>query len=225
MSSADENAIEARRREMLAAIRTHARLCADYTGRKEISARVIEAMAKVPRHLFVPEPMRPFAYEDAPLPIGEGKTISQPFMVALTSDLVDCGAGDRVLEIGAGLGYQAAVLAELGADVYAVEIVPALADEAGRRLSEAGRASVRLRLGDGARGWPEAAPFDAIVVSAAARRIPEPLLAQLKPGGRMAIPVGDDDEQHLCLVEKDADGRVRERPLLPVRYSPFTVSC
>ncbi len=191
-------------------------------GLETPSEAVLEAMRRVPRPLFVPEAERDRAWEDRPLPIGHGQTISQPSVVALMTDLLDIRPGDRVLEIGTGSGYQAAVLAELGADVWSIEIVEPLAESARRRLESLGY-RVHLRHGDGYHGWPEAAPFDAIIVTAAASHVPPPLVAQLRPGGRMVIPVGGRFTlQYLMLVEKDADGGVTTRQLLPVIFVPLT---
>ncbi len=212
------------RQAMLASIVAHAAQSAHETGREEISDSVMNAMAAVPRHLFVPQEFEPLAYEDTPLPIGAGKTISQPFMVALATDLLDLQETDKVLEVGAGLGYQAAVLAELCDQVFAIEILSELATEAEKRLRAAGYDHVRIRTGDGARGWPEEAPFDKIMVSAAAAHLPAALLKQLKPGGRMAIPVGGENDQRLKLIEKRDDGDVTETEIIPVRYSRLTVS-
>lgn len=224
MADADDNDARSERQEMLKAIAAHARQCASETGRPELSDRVMAAMGRAPRHLFVPDDVRAYAYEDMPLPIGEGKTISQPFMVALATDLLDIAPSDKVLEVGAGLGYQAAVLAELSDHVYAVEILSELAEEAERRLRDAGYDKVRLRIGDGSRGWPEEAPFDKILVSAGATRMPKPLIDQLKEGGRMVIPAGDEESQMLRLVEKKSGGDLTERALIPVRYSLLTVA-
>lgn len=224
MADADNNDARSERQEMLKAIAAHARQCASETGRPELSDRVMAAMGRAPRHLFVPDDVRAYAYEDMPLPIGEGKTISQPFMVALATDLLDIAPSDKVLEVGAGLGYQAAVLAELSDHVYAVEILSELAEEAERRLRDAGYDKVRLRIGDGSRGWPEEAPFDKILVSAGATRMPAALIDQLKEGGRMVIPAGDEESQMLRLVEKKSGGDLNERALIPVRYSLLTVA-
>jgi protein-L-isoaspartate(D-aspartate) O-methyltransferase len=186
---------------------------------------VLDAMRRTPRHEFVPEHLRDLAYADRPLPIGYGQTISQPYIVALMTDLLRLPPGGRALEIGTGSGYQAAVLAALGHEVYTIEIVPALAEQAARRLSELGYDAVRVREGDGYFGWPEAAPFDGIVVTAASYQIPPPLIDQLKPGGRMVIPVGAAFlTQQLMLVEKLADGTVRTEALLPVVFVPLTRS-
>lgn len=212
------------RRAMLKAIAAHARQCAEETDRPSLSDRVMEAMRRAPRHLFVPDDVRVYAYEDMPLPIGAGKTISQPFMVALATDLLDIEPSDKVLEVGAGLGYQAAVLAELCDQVFAIELISELAEDAERRLKDAGYDKVRLRIGDGSRGWREEAPFHKILVSAAAKRVPDALLDQLSPGGRMIIPAGEEDAQMLRLIEKDESGDVNERPLIPVRYSLLTIA-
>jgi protein-L-isoaspartate(D-aspartate) O-methyltransferase len=186
---------------------------------------VLAAMRRTPRHAFVPTHLHNLAYADRPLPIGYGQTISQPYIVALMTDLLRLEPGGRALEIGTGSGYQAAVLAELGHEVYTIEIVPALAEQATQRLSEAGYDKVRVREGDGYFGWPDAAPFDGIVVTAATQQIPPPLMEQLKPGGRMVIPVGAAFmTQQLMLVEKQADGTVRTEALLPVLFVPLTRS-
>ena len=186
---------------------------------------VLDAMRRTPRHAFVPADLRDLAYADRPLPIGYGQTISQPYIVALMTDLLRLPPGGRVLEIGTGSGYQAAVLAELGHDVYTIEIVPALAQQAAKRLSELGYDRVHVREGDGYFGWPDAAPFDGIVVTAASQQIPPPLVEQLKPSGRMVIPIGAAFlTQQLILVEKLADGTVRTEALLPVSFVPLTRS-
>ncbi len=182
----------------------------------------LNAMRRVPRHRFVPENQRRFAYEDRPLPIGYGQTISQPYIVAYMTAIVGIDADAKVLEIGAGSGYQAAVLAEITEQVYTIEIVPELARWAEARLKAAGYDQVKVKEADGYHGWAEHGPFDAIVVTAAAPHIPPPLLAQLKDGGRMIIPVGSPYlTQQLVLVEKEGD-RVRTRNLMPVRFVPFT---
>jgi protein-L-isoaspartate(D-aspartate) O-methyltransferase len=173
--------------------------------------RVLAAMGRVPRERFVPGNLRRCAYGDHPLAIGEGQTISQPYMVALMTELLDPCDTDRVLEVGTGSGYQTAILAELAAEVFTVERIPRLAEEARRRLEALGVENVRFRCGDGTAGWPEEAPFDRIIVTAAAPRLVEPLLDQLAPGGRLVIPVGGRYFQTLQLVEKDRDGTVRTR--------------
>jgi len=182
--------------------------------------RVLTAMREVPRHLFVPREMWASAYDDRPLPIGEGQTISQPYIVGLMSELLGVGPGDRVLEIGTGSGYQAAVLAAMGCEVYSIEIRESLARSAQERLEAAGYPDVHLRVGDGYQGWEEAAPFAGIIVTAAPERIPEPLLEQLTLGGRMVIPVGDF-YQTLKVLTRQEDG-VSERPVIPVRFVPMT---
>ena len=181
----------------------------------------LAAMRKVPRHLFVPGEFRAEAYDDHPLPIGHGQTISQPYIVACMTEQIAPTRGTRVLEIGTGSGYQAAVLAEICAEVFTIEIIPELASQAATVLRELGYKNVRTRTGDGWKGWPEAAPFDAIIVTAAAETIPPPLLDQLKEDGRMIIPLGPDGgAQDLVLVTKHG-GKVHHRPLIPVRFVPF----
>jgi len=187
-----------------------------------ISDRVLAAMAAVERHKFVPPPLRALAYENRPLPIGHGQTISQPYIVALMTDLLGVGEGDAVFEVGTGSGYQAAVLAALGVRVHSVELIKALAAEAEARLKALNYESVTVRWADGYHGDPAQAPFDGIIVTAAASHIPPPLVAQLKPGGRMVIPVGPKFmAQQLVMVVKAADGTVTTRRLLPVAFVPF----
>jgi protein-L-isoaspartate(D-aspartate) O-methyltransferase len=183
----------------------------------------LRAMRTVPRHRFVPPSLRALAYEDRPLPIGSGQTISQPYIVAVMTEQLRLTHRSRVLEVGTGSGYQAAVLAEIAAEVYTIEIVAPLADSAKLRLARLGYGRVHTRTGDGYVGWPEAAPFDAIIVTAAADSVPPPLLRQLRPGGRMVIPVGETNaDQVLLVIEKAADGRTMTRSLLPVRFVPLT---
>jgi protein-L-isoaspartate(D-aspartate) O-methyltransferase len=209
--------LAALRRQMVHEITLHAEHAEVPFGRHTLSDQVLEAMGKVPRHEFVPVELRTFAYADRPLPIGYDKTISQPFIVALMTDLLDVDVDDTVLEVGTGLGYQAAVLAELVDQVYSIE---ELGSDAKKRLARLGYDNVHTRVGDGCLGWAEAAPFDAIIVTAAPDLIPSALLGQLKPGGRMVIPAGASlESQQLTLVEKDSDGRVRSTELLPVRFS------
>jgi protein-L-isoaspartate(D-aspartate) O-methyltransferase len=214
----------ARARERLVReIAADARETAPYTGRTQFSPRVMDALTKVPRHLFVPPDQRPYAYENRPLPIGHGQTISQPYIVALMSEFADVQPGQRVLEIGTGSGYQAAVLAEMGAEVHTIEIVEAVGRAGAQALRDAGYGRVRTRIGDGYAGWPEAAPFDAVLVTAAAPEIPAPLVAQLKPGGRLVIPVGARGEtQQLMVGIKRADGTLETRRTIPVRFVPLT---
>lgn len=176
-------------------------------------------MSRVPRHLFVPEQLVPHAYQDMPLPIGFEKTISQPFICALMTDLLVARQSDKVLEVGTGLGYQTAVLAELAGEVWSVEIIEEFADGALECLGHLGYANVGVRTGDGSRGWLEHAPFDKILVSAAAEEVPPALLEQLKPTGRLVMPLGKLPAQALTIVEKGADGTVRSRAVMPVRFT------
>jgi protein-L-isoaspartate(D-aspartate) O-methyltransferase len=221
--AADEDDYAAWRAAMIRVIERHAFTAVRPLGRRRIDPRVLEAMGRTPRHLFVPDRLRDNAYDDRPLPIGHGQTISQPFIVALMTDLLAVGPEDTVLEVGTGSGYQAAVLAPLVRRVCSIEIIPALARRAARRLETLGYASVETRTGDGYYGWPECGPFDGIVVTAAASQVPPPLIGQLKPGGRMVIPVGGPyATQWLMLVEKQDDGRVKTRQVLPVAFVPFT---
>jgi protein-L-isoaspartate(D-aspartate) O-methyltransferase len=181
----------------------------------------LEALRTVPRHLFVPAPAVAEAYEDHPIPIGHGQTVSQPYIVAFMTEALALPAGATVLEIGTGSGYQAAVLAQIASRVYSIEIVPQLAEEARDRLNRLGYRNVEVRAGDGYRGWPEVGPFDGIIVTAAAPRIPEPLQEQLKDGARLVIPVGEEDTQELMVVTRRG-GRYEERRVLPVRFVPMT---
>ena len=184
-------------------------------------ARVLAAIEKVPRHEFVPTELRKDAYRDGPLPIGQGQTISQPYIVALMTEVLDIHPESRVLEIGTGSGYQAAVLAELASEVYTVEIIPSLAQKALKTLGHLGYRNVHGKLGDGFLGWPEAAPFDAVIVTCAPDRVPQPLVDQLREGGRLVIPVGDyGDTQQLYVLEK-INGKIQERSIAPVRFVPM----
>ena len=223
-ASADEVAENAHRRaRMLEVIQAHAGQGYSPALAPAISPAVIAAMGRVARHDFVPEALRARAYEDRPLPIGYGQTISQPYIVALMTDLLKPAPGQVMLEIGTGSGYQAAVLAELGIEIYTMEIVPELGEAAAARLDRLGYGRARVKVADGYHGWPEHAPFDGIVVTAAADHVPPPLIAQLKPGGRMVIPVGPAFMvQQLVLVTKSAGGAARTRQLLPVRFVPLT---
>jgi protein-L-isoaspartate(D-aspartate) O-methyltransferase len=214
---------DAERRKMMEEVLADAADTSSYSGRPALSPGVTAAMGKVERHRFVPAELAAFAYLNRPLPIGYGQTISQPFIVALMTDLMRVKAGDKVLEIGTGSGYQAAVLAEIANSVYSIEIIEPLGKQAGDRLQSLGYGNVKTRVGDGYYGWPEAAPFDAIMVTAAASHVPPPLLKQLKPGGRMVIPLGTHFmTQYLMLVEKQQDGSVTTRQILPVRFVPLT---
>ena len=184
--------------------------------------RVLAAMRSVPRHLFVPEPLRTQAYGDFPLPIGEGQTISQPYIVALMTELASPEPSDRALEVGTGSGYQAAVLAHLVREVYSVEILKPLADEAAGRIRSLGYDNIALRVGDGYAGWSEKAPFDVILITAAPERVPPALLDQLASGGRMVVPVGQTGGvQSLQLIRKGPDGAVEIKDVLPVRFVPL----
>ena len=183
--------------------------------------RTLRAMAKVPREKFVPKELRNSAYDDRPLPIGYGQTISQPFIVALMTQQLQPKASDRVLEIGTGSGYQAAVLSELAGEVYTIEIVRPLAQHAEVLLRELGYNNVHVKAGDGYKGWPEHAPFDGIIVTAAPDHIPQPLVEQLKEGGRMVIPVGKTGAQMLYLLEKRG-GKIKQKAVTPVKFVPFT---
>ena len=208
---------------MLATIARLASMTAESTGVETIEPAVMDAIGRVLRHEFVPGEIESSAYANRPLPIGHGQTISQPYIVALMTHLLEVGAGARVLEIGTGSGYQAAVLAEMGTTVHTIEIVEPLARQAERRLARLGYDGVETRLGDGYYGWPEAAPFDAIIVTAAAGHVPPPLVEQLAPGGVLVIPVGEPFAvQLLLLVRRQENGEVSVRQILPVRFVPLT---
>ncbi len=224
MSETDQSHFTTLRFEMVEQIELHASLVSERTGKPALGDRVMAAMGKVPRHQFVPSELSLLAYDDSPLPIGYGKTISQPFIVALMTDLLQIGPGDVVLEVGTGLGYQAAVLAELAARVYTVEILEELAGEADKRLRELGYDAIEIRIGDGAHGWPEHAPFDKVIVTAAPELIPASLLNQLGSGGRMVIPAGTETAQQLILVVKDEHGRLETTEILPVVFSRLITS-
>jgi protein-L-isoaspartate(D-aspartate) O-methyltransferase len=207
------------RRQLVAEVTAEGAVLAAQTGGTQLDRRVLEAMQRVPRHEFVPPEVQAFAYMNTPLPIGQGKTISQPFIVALMTHLLDLHPGQRVLEIGTGLGYQAAILSCLTDEVYSVERILELAQQANKRLTRLGYDKVEIRVGNGRLGWPERAPFDRIIVTAAPDLIPPVLLQQLKPGGRMVIPTGIPDHQMLLLVERDSAGRTSTREILAVRFS------
>ncbi len=208
---------------MLQEIEADTRLTARQTGRKALDSRVMAALARVPRHEFVPAELRRHAYDNRPLPIGYGQTISQPYIVALMTDLLGLEEGAKVLEVGTGSGYQAAVLAAMGARVFTIEIIPELGRQVAKRFASLGISEVTSRVGDGYYGWEEEAPFDAIIVTAASPTIPPPLVSQLEAGGVLVIPVGGPFAvQHLTLVEKDDAGAVRTRQVLPVAFVPLT---
>lgn len=214
---------EEQRHELLDEITEHVRRTSHHLGRERLDERVLEALATVPRHAFVPESVRHLAYENRPLPIGHGQTISQPYIVAIMTDLLELEPGDRVFELGTGSGYQAAILDAMGGEVYSIEIVEPLAEAARERLARLGHQRITLKSGDGYYGWDEHAPFDAIVVTAAASHVPPPLLQQLKPGGRMVIPVGSRFlTQQLLLIRKEEDGTPVTRQILPVTFVPLT---
>jgi protein-L-isoaspartate(D-aspartate) O-methyltransferase len=213
----------AERRALMGEIAALARDTGGETGRPAFDARVMSVLAAVPRHRFVPPDQLRAAYQNRPLPIGHGQTISQPYIVALMTDLMQVRPNHVVLEIGTGSGYQAAVLAELAQAVCTIEIIEPLAQEAAQRLRSLGYERVRTRAGDGYYGWEDCGPFDSIIVTAAASHVPPPLVRQLKPGGRMVIPVGAPFlAQHLMLVEKRLDGTIATRQILPVRFVPLT---
>ena len=211
------------RRHMVESIEAEVRDTSLFLEKDALDPQVMEAMRRVPRHEFVMPSLRSLAYANRPLPIGYGQTISQPYIVAVMTDLMKPEANAKVLEIGTGSGYQAAILAELVGEVYTIEIIEALGIEARERLLRLGYDNIEVRIGDGYYGWEEHAPFDAIVVTAAASHIPPPLIRQLKPGGRMVIPVGSPFmTQQLLVVEKDREGKLGTRQVLPVAFVPLT---
>jgi len=213
------------RESMVEAIENDVRETSLYLNRESLNEQVLEVLSRVPRHEFVPSDQKSYAYQNRPLPIGHGQTISQPYIVAIMTDLLKLQPRQRVLEIGTGSGYQAAILAELVNKVFTIEIIEPLGREASNRLQRLGYNNVETKLGDGYYGWEQQAPFDAIVVTAAASHVPPPLMQQLKPGGRMIIPVGGRfSVQQLLLVEKNSQGRIITRQILPVRFVPLTGS-
>jgi len=223
ISAADEARYAVERKALLAEIQRDAAATAGATGRRKFSARVMGAMNAVPRHRFVPPSNVGNAYANRPLPIGHGQTISQPYIVALMTELLEPQPDDVILEVGTGSGYQAALLADLIARVYTMEIIAPLAKSAGVRLQQLGYHNIEVKLGDGYYGWPEHAPYDGIIVTAAATSIPPPLIQQLKPGGRMVIPVGAPFyAQDLILVRKDAQGKTTTTSVLAVAFVPLT---
>jgi protein-L-isoaspartate(D-aspartate) O-methyltransferase len=215
--SAEE--FEVLRQHMLVEISTGMFHLRNSIGKTALDERVMTAMGKVPRHEFVPIELQQYAYANIPLPIGFDKTISQPFIVALMTDLLDIGADDAVLEIGTGLGYQSAILAQLARKVYSIEIIEELGQQALQRLRREGCTNVELKIANGYHGWSEHAPFDKVIVTAAPDLIPPPLIHQLRAGGKMVIPAGLADAQQLMLVEKNGNGRVTTKEILPVRFS------
>jgi len=222
MSVANAADFEAERSRLVEEVEATYAETASHTGLRAMSPAVRDALGKVERHRFVPESERDLAYRNHPLPIGAGQTISQPYIVALSTDLLEPKPGDAVLEVGTGSGYQAAMLAEIVRQVYSIELIPELGRSAAARLAALGYRNVEVRIGDGYAGWPEKAPFDGIVVTAAAPSVPEALVAQLAPGGRMVIPVGErDGVQELLVLRKREDGSVERRSVLPVRFVPL----
>src|ERR1700746_2765848 len=209
--------LEILREDMVAVIAANAFALRDTIGKSAFDERVMTAMGKVPRHEFVPIELQPYAYDNVPLPIGFAKTISQPFIVALMTDLLDVKANDSVLEIGTGLGYQAAILAQLARRVYSVEIIEELGQAAKQRLR--GCSNVELKIANGYHGWSQHAPFDKVIVTAAPDLIPPPLIHQLKAGGKMVIPAGLPNAQQLIVAEKLANGRMTMKEILSVRFS------
>ena len=209
-------------RQMLDDIEVEVTLTRRYTGRERLDARTLEAMRQVPREKFVPDNVRHSAFHNGALPVGHGQTISQPYMVAIMTDLLDLGPDSVLLEIGTGTGYQAAVLSCLADRVYSIERIPELADSAARRLARLGYDNVEVRCGNGCLGWPEQAPFDGIIVTAAAERVPPALIEQLKPGGRLVIPVGARySHQELELIDKDENGETSTASVLGVAFVPL----
>ena len=214
--------MEKKHQRLLDTIKSEAKFTASYTGRKKFNPRVMNAMAKVDRENFVSSQYLPFAYDNGPLPIGYGQTISQPYIVALMTDLLDLTAESIVLEVGTGSGYQAAVLSRLAKQVYTIERIKELAESASKRLKDLGYNNIEIRNRDGYTGWQEKAPFDGIIVTAAANRIPPALVEQLKPGGRMVIPIGlPHSYQELMLLTKDQDGITHTESLLGVAFVPL----
>jgi protein-L-isoaspartate(D-aspartate) O-methyltransferase len=223
MDASAQDRYAAERNAMLDDIARTTRETRVETGRAELHPRVMDAMARVLRHRLVPAGEQGSAYLNRPLAIGHGQTISQPFIVALMTDLLDVKPGEKILEVGTGSGYQAAVLAELGARVYTIEIVEPLGREAAKRLAELGYKTIVTRIGDGYRGWPEQAPFDSIIVTAAPRDVPPALIEQLKVGGKLVIPLGESSgAQTLYVIGKQADGTTTRHPVLGVRFVPLT---
>jgi protein-L-isoaspartate(D-aspartate) O-methyltransferase len=222
-SMANDDRFAAARERLVNTIVREVAITSRYLGTDRLDPAVLRALGSVPREEFVPGRLQSRAYDNNPLPIGRGQTISQPYIVAVMSHLLGVQAGDKVYELGTGSGYQAAVLGAMGLEVYSVEIIPELAESAAATLARLGFDSVHVRAGDGYLGWPEAAPFDAIIVTAAHPKIPEPLVEQLAVGGRMVMPVGDSaDTQQLMVLTKRSDGTLAQRRTLPVRFVPVT---
>ena len=216
-----EDAYARLRNMMVRIVAVHAEATQELTGLAAINQRVLDAMETVPRQDFVPAEVRSYAHSDGPLPIGWDKTISQPFITALMTELLGLESHMNVLEIGSGLGYHTAILSRLAGHVYTVEIVEELAEEAERRLRDFGCGNVSCKVGNGYNGWPEHAPFDRIIVAAAPELIPPPLIGQLKPGGRMVLPAGLGDAQQLIVADKSTGGKLNTREILAVRFAPL----
>lgn len=210
---------ELMRRQMIAEVVADVVFLTPQIGKSALDSRVIGVMGRIPRHEFVPIELQAYSYINTPLPVGYGKTVSQPFIVALMTDLLEPRAGDTVLEVGAGVGYQAAILSELVKQVYSIDIIEELALDTRKRLERLGYRNIEIGVGNGYYGWSEHAPYDKIIVTAAPDLIPAPLIAQLKPGGRMVVPTGIPDKQQLMVLEKSADGKLATREVLPVRFS------
>ncbi len=210
------------RRALMRDIRSHAKLAQQRVGLAPLDRRILKVMAQVPRHEFVPEPLKPYAYLNRPLPLGHGQNISEPYLIALMTDLAGITPGAVVFETGTGAGYQAAVLAKLAKRVYSVEIIKPLAVRAAKTLARLGYDNVSVRAGDGYFGWAKHGPYDAMIIKESMTYVPQPLLDQLKPGGRMVVPLGRaGGPQFLTLIVKDAQGRIRETRILPVLFSPL----
>ena len=224
MSDTSEAEFIMERRKMVEQIALYVRFAKGHTGIASLDERVMEVLGAVPRHEFVPSGLRQFAYLDQPLPIGYGKTISQPYIVALMTDLLQIQPNDRILEVGTGLGYHTAILANLAEAVYSVEIIEELARDASSRLEQQGYLNIAMQVRDGSFGWPDYAPFDKVLVTAAPELIPSSLLNQLKASGKMVIPAGLKDAQQLILVEKDESGACHTREILAVRFAPLVIT-
>jgi protein-L-isoaspartate(D-aspartate) O-methyltransferase len=223
ISTMAQDNFKSQRAQMVAEISDTVSYTSQYINKKKLDEHVMAAMGRVPRHEFVDKGLHAYAYENRPLPIGGGQTISQPYIVALMTDLAEIDKDSIVLEIGTGSGYQSAILSELSKQVYTIEIIEELGLRAKQILQEQGYSNVNVRIGDGYAGWPSVAPFDAILVTAAPDTVPPALIEQLKPGGRMVIPVGPQGEnQSLKLIEKTHTGEIKERDVLPVVFVPLT---
>jgi protein-L-isoaspartate(D-aspartate) O-methyltransferase len=224
MSDTSEAEFIVERRKMMEQIALYVRFARDHTGITSLDERVMEVLGAVPRHEFVPSELRQFAYIDQPLPIGYGKTISQPYIVALMTNLLQIQPNDRILEVGTGLGYHTAILANLAEAVYSVEIIEELAQDASSRLQQQGYRNIAIQVRDGSFGWPDYAPFDKVLVTAAPELIPSSLLNQLKASGKMVVPAGLKDAQQLIVVDKDESGACHTREILAVRFAPLVIT-